>query len=1131
MTIDELDAKINKVTSIFNKADAIFKADSNNLKAQKDAKYFVQKIRSLEKQREELKLNSEPPIDSVSQTPEPSFSEPTYEQRKQAVLDIAQGKFLDVNVEGVPEKIDTAAIAPIGPAGAFAPSRTQIDNPKFFQEQFRLQGDRLQGDLSTALNVPKDKIDLTTGLSSGIRSQLSFLENPDAKKSKLDEVFGQDNVTKFTMGGKPAFLVYRDGKHILTDERGFSLKDITADIARDAIPVGLELATAPFIPSPTPTKVALATGAATLAGELIAEAAEKQISGGQEEVQMGQSLKRAALASGLDLGTAKVFQVGSRLFAKPGRTNEDIGFEDLKQAIKEIKERTGIEIPVTPGMRMSPELAAREAEIASQLPNSKVARNREQVRAAIFELENVLMSGDRGDFSEIINASKNSILEAARENNAADAAGNEALERLLNNYSDRVINNLTPTSKSSSVIASDQRKLVTDTIDKVDLQVDRLYNEAKQAAQDVPPADMFDFAAGLVETISKNPDIPTGDAGRLIRSFLPPSMIKQLRQSTALKGEAGNRIKRIQKYLDDIEDINITGENAKLGAEDAVAVSRGRGTGEYDLEFPEGPNVVIVKSQVEGARGAERTVFLTYDAADYQANGANAIALERFDRLKDAVDGTKQAVIRDIDASAAREIQSMEDPGDRLNVSFSQIVEMIKSGGNVYSKLSGGGPQRKALADALSYMDDTLERMSLQGGSNAKQALDIAKNYFKTNKIPLVEDPTLSKIIKRDAAGNYVMDDQAVADQLFRRGDSGRLNRLDKIRASAPDKVAFDEGIQKIILGKIQNIGSDSKGFINLNSLDAFLGDEKLIKKYFNEQGINALNQIKREYKFFNNPDALQLDAEDLNTLLTEADPVLRREAVVAIKTKIAAANRRAAIKANKVIKMIDSPDSRVDLDAEEIMDALPKLKPSQVDTLMSVLPEEVKSKLQVRFRTYILDKARINSTNKAGKDVSNVIISDSGELLNFIKDKKMRNRIVQILGEDSVQDISNIAKVLAAGGELIEAKQLGALRDVRAQVGQRQAQTYNRIVADTSSANILTRLQAIALGSPTFSKLMQQSSDADLIFSNMLPIIISTPELAIQLMEEAGSNPELLNYISENLKEEMASDNLLPGQ
>mgnify|MGYP003631741574 FL=1 len=162
------------------------------------------------------------------------FDEPIYQPEKidvgwnarlSATNNILSGQFIrDIDTGLQEENIlpfnrpeTTGGFMPMMPMGG---SPMSMKNPGYSAERNRRIKEGLLSNLSSALDVDESKIDISSGLGDVLnRSLLSFQEDTEGKFDFLADRYGKDNVTQFSIGNKPSFLVKKGDTQVLVDER------------------------------------------------------------------------------------------------------------------------------------------------------------------------------------------------------------------------------------------------------------------------------------------------------------------------------------------------------------------------------------------------------------------------------------------------------------------------------------------------------------------------------------------------------------------------------------------------------------------------------------------------------------------------------------------------------------------------------------------------------------------------------------------------------------------------------------------------------------------------------------------------------------------------------------------------
>ena len=515
------------------------------------------------------------------------------DRRLQAYMYVAEGKWKDAEPEGVQkfkEREDPKInfFAPSSPIMSLTGPTVSPpeETAEYKREKSKAQRQDLTEKTAEFMQVLPDQIDVDSGLPLSDRTMMGINKRePQVILNNLNEKYGQDNVFEIkTDKGKSNYLVFKDGKYILADELGFTLRDV-ADASRDIStflgetvpPVALAIAN----PLTKIRYLALAAGSGRAATELGFETLE-ELSNLKLDEDFKLRTKEGAttdfnisysLLKGLESGAAegvfgKVAQTVSKLVSKPGRTGEAFEFDQFRNDLAEIKEKYGIDIPETPGSTVSPEMAMREAYRAGTKPNSASARNREAVRDAIADLEKAMLGDFKGDFEVVLSNFQKRFKEFSATENAIIAKGDTAVQTSLDNFSEKVLNNLSRVNSTVATEASNTRKLFQDTTKIVDDEVTRRYNEVKLLMPDVEPVRYEVLAKALIESL---PDVPVDAKKKILASFLPKNAIQILRQSKELSAA-------VKRNLPDMVDSGLVDKDGQpiflaVGEPEALTLS------------------------------------------------------------------------------------------------------------------------------------------------------------------------------------------------------------------------------------------------------------------------------------------------------------------------------------------------------------------------------------------------------------------------------------------------------------------------------------------------------------------------------------------------------------------------------
>lgn len=175
----------------------------------------------------------------------------------------------------------------------------------------------LKKNISQALGISDDQFDETRGADFKTRSLVDFLPTQSEKVSQLQKKYGENNVKPLRVGGDDR-IVFRDdtdGKFRLFDEQGFSMKDLTADIAGEVVPTVASIGAAIPAAAATigsggiaaPLAIGAASGTAHAVTGFVQDMAARQLSG--QDQQYGEAVKRRGV-EGLITGGADALTAG-----------------------------------------------------------------------------------------------------------------------------------------------------------------------------------------------------------------------------------------------------------------------------------------------------------------------------------------------------------------------------------------------------------------------------------------------------------------------------------------------------------------------------------------------------------------------------------------------------------------------------------------------------------------------------------------------------------------------------------------------------------------------------------------------------------------------------------------------------
>ena len=204
--------------------------------------------------------------------------------------------------------------------------------------------------IASALMIPEEDLDTTSGLSYGVRSRLSLLASPEARKVFLENTTGGKLETLEINGRPEDYIRYPDGKVVQVDEKGFRPRD-AGDMMGEVLPFGAEVgATLAVIKAAVPTGGASLLTLGTVGPAAGAAAREFQSVIAQEGIpfmfeglapeaqvdftdSLGRASKEFAVSSVLEIGLLGV----GKFAYKPKAISKTLGAEVADQSAKSAK--------------------------------------------------------------------------------------------------------------------------------------------------------------------------------------------------------------------------------------------------------------------------------------------------------------------------------------------------------------------------------------------------------------------------------------------------------------------------------------------------------------------------------------------------------------------------------------------------------------------------------------------------------------------------------------------------------------------------------------------------------------------------------------------------------------------------
>jgi hypothetical protein len=158
-----------------------------------------------------------------------------------------------------------------GPVGA-ALTAAELVLAERNAQQNQKSSANIQDNLATALDIPKDQIDVKSGLTGTTRFTVGTLPTPESKLEYLQNTFKPENVMPVNISGSPSFVVKTGDKYVLADELGASFRDFTSDIVGEIGPLAGAIAG-----GVVGGKMGKAVAAGAAGGQMIASSAQDVI--------------------------------------------------------------------------------------------------------------------------------------------------------------------------------------------------------------------------------------------------------------------------------------------------------------------------------------------------------------------------------------------------------------------------------------------------------------------------------------------------------------------------------------------------------------------------------------------------------------------------------------------------------------------------------------------------------------------------------------------------------------------------------------------------------------------------------------------------------------------------------------
>lgn len=1026
-------------------------------------------------------------LDTPAFEPEPI--DRGFELRRQAASNIISGQFIrdieqDLQKQNIlpfvgPQNFAFGYSMP-GTSGALGP-RSNLD---YKLQKNRRVKESLLKNLSEALDIDENKIDITSGLSDNLRrGLLSFQETPENKYNFLVDRYGQDNVSRFSIGNKPSFLVKEGDKQVLVDEQGAAFGDVL-DAIRPGLVLGAEVGSA-FIPGTLVPKVAtkapilsrsISAGAGAGLGELTSEVVESgstadSISDFTGGVQLGQSALRGTGAALFDYGFSKPFSLVTKAFTRPGVPGTDLTQEDFLRVLKRLEERTGVDIAgkTTPSMRAGTDATLRESEVVDAVRQragtaisddmqAPAVRNRIAFNDA---LQTIIrrVQGEEIPFEELSKIGRKNFEALSKE--AADLAEEtkESASLAVSKYFDNLAKNVTPTleRKTSKQLGDDLANKVNNIFISNKAEVDSLYDEALSMGDDIPNVSMLDIARRLLSIDRLSKELPTGANDRVIASFIPKRVLIELSKSKELSRQAKARLKKIAEFE----------ENQEL--------------------FQQGDQKTFMPL-LEG-------------------------------------------------------IEEMADPGEPLELSFRQLVNSKKRINQVYAQAARGDfLEKQQLKAMIGVLDRTMEGMAKDANSDAFDVLKDANKLWKEKRLPLLEDRGLQAVLGNSRTK---LSPSEISNALL-SNRKGQVKGLIALRNASPDPDQFTQDIRDSAINAIFNATENqSDSLIDVTKLRQLIKNNDFVDEFFDAPTILRLNALTKLFDQSVSKNLLGLNNNVTVTPDTLRKYLQGSPAMTASEKSIISgrlfdefklSQRKNAIEKNEASRLLREGGGNVTTNINSTVNALLNLKSaSEVKVFMDSLDDMARESIRASVRARIFDGASSGSGARTGERFGGARLPDANsDIFRNLRNSRSTEREVakEILGEDGLQDVLDIISVLDRVGMEVQQQTSGLLRAQQAQLIGRGGSTSRRFMPRAILGfNLevpINKFLAVAMANDQFVNLVNRGRPSDFTLS-LLPAIYSSDNAFRIFTEMAAEDPRLIEAMDTvSLDSEVDNSDLL---
>ena len=474
--------------------------------------------------------------------------------------------------------------------------------------------------------------------------------------------------------------------------------------------------------------------------------------------------------------------------------------------------------------------------------------------------------------------------------------------------------------------------------------------------------------------------------------------------------------------------------------------------------------------------------------------------------------------------------ETLADPGQPLTIGFEQLVEFKKSLGKKYGTPKRGAYlDRQALNAMVDSLDNTLENMAEESGSEAFDLLKEANKYWKDNRRPILDDRTLQKVLQQGP--DEVYGAGSSIDYLIGKKDS--VVTLNKLRRGLPEESIpeFNNAIRESILQNLFVQVKNTDNIIDTRQLNKLLENAELLSEksgLFDAEAIKRLRRLTRVTRDQKNIISAEKRGPEVTESLIrgfldsgnipedELDLLTRR-----FNDAVDLSARTDAMLSNKAIEFIRQGGGEFADNINATMKALSNLDtPGQVKDFFDLLDDGMKDQVRAKVRSQLFSEASrsdegLKTSTQFGQQR---LPSVNSPIMRELADDESALHSVykEILGEDGLQTTLDVVTVLSRLGDSVIARSDDLIDASRSEIIARGGSGPSSILRQVIRLDFSSpyyKLLGMALASDSFVKAVNRG-DADQAILNVIPFVFGADEPLALFMQESLSDPRLINTL-----------------